>query len=157
MLASIPHVLYRFLVFFKKRTSIRNHKANGVKISYVRNNPSNCLNWKNYSDDHSSLSSTTAEQHEFHIILYIYISHNFYCHIPLGHCAWLKSSPNDTIHLKWDGQFSISVDPPFCQWLANDSIFLASIQALQYCTCKGSSPGGGGLLYGTDGDARRKF
>ena len=93
--------------------------------------PSNCLNWKNYGNDHSSLSSTTAVQHEFHI----YISQNLYDHIPLGHCAWLKSSPNDTIHLKWDGQFSISVDPPFCQWLASDSIVLASIQALQYCTC----------------------
>ena len=29
--------------------------------------PSNCLNWKIYCDDHSSLSSTTAVQCEFHI------------------------------------------------------------------------------------------
>ena len=27
---------------------------------------SNCFNWKIYCDDHSSLSSTTAVQHEFH-------------------------------------------------------------------------------------------
>ena len=118
-----------FLIFSKKRTSIGNHKANGVKISYVLNNssslkrgsgnikgkrivwgifdttffyprrksllkvtsdhprevtgsnpvealiffrllPSNCLNWKNYCDDHSSLSSTIAVQHEFHIYIY---------------------------------------------------------------------------------------
>ena len=29
--------------------------------------PSSCLNWKIYCDDHSSLSSTTAVQYEFHI------------------------------------------------------------------------------------------
>ena len=29
--------------------------------------PSNCLNWKIYCDDHSSLTSTTAVQYEFHI------------------------------------------------------------------------------------------
>ena len=27
----------------------------------------NCLNWKIYCDDHSSLSSTTSVQYEFHI------------------------------------------------------------------------------------------
>ena len=29
--------------------------------------PSNCLSWKIYCDDHSSLSSSTAAQYEFHI------------------------------------------------------------------------------------------
>ena len=29
--------------------------------------PSNCLNWKIYCDDHSSLSSTTAVRYEIHI------------------------------------------------------------------------------------------
>ena len=29
--------------------------------------PSNCLNWKIYCDDHSSLTATTAVQYEFHI------------------------------------------------------------------------------------------
>ena len=29
--------------------------------------PNNCFNWKIYCDDHSSLSSTTAVQYEFHI------------------------------------------------------------------------------------------
>ena len=29
--------------------------------------PSDCLAWKIYCDDHSSLSSTTAVQYEFHI------------------------------------------------------------------------------------------
>ena len=31
--------------------------------------PSNCLNWKIYCNDHSSLSPTTAVQYEFHIYL----------------------------------------------------------------------------------------
>ena len=34
---------------------------------FFRPLPSNCLNWKIYCDDHSSLTSTTAVQYEFHI------------------------------------------------------------------------------------------
>ena len=36
-------------------------------LIFFRLLPSNCLNWKNYCDDHSSLSSTTAVQYEFHM------------------------------------------------------------------------------------------
>ena len=37
-------------------------------LIFFRLLPSNyCLNWKIYCDDHSSLSSTTAVQYEFHI------------------------------------------------------------------------------------------
>ena len=36
-------------------------------VIFFRVLPSNCLNWKIYCDDHSSLSSTTAVQYEFHI------------------------------------------------------------------------------------------
>ena len=36
-------------------------------LIFFRLLPSNCLNWKVYFDDHSSLSSTTAEHYEFHI------------------------------------------------------------------------------------------
>ena len=36
-------------------------------LIFFRLVPSNCLNWKIYCDDHSSLSSTTAVQYEFHI------------------------------------------------------------------------------------------
>jgi len=36
-------------------------------LIFFRLLPSNCLNWKIYWDDHSSLSSTTAVQYEFHI------------------------------------------------------------------------------------------
>ena len=35
-------------------------------LIFFRLLPSNCLNWKIYCDDHSSLSSTTAVQYEFH-------------------------------------------------------------------------------------------
>ena len=35
--------------------------------------PSNCLNWKIYCDDHSSLSSTTVEQYEYHIYFTILV------------------------------------------------------------------------------------
>ena len=36
-------------------------------LIFFRLLPYNCLNWKIYCDDHSSLSSTTAVQYEFHI------------------------------------------------------------------------------------------
>ena len=36
-------------------------------LTFFRLLPSNCFNWKIYCDDHSSLSSTTAVQYEFHI------------------------------------------------------------------------------------------
>ena len=36
-------------------------------LIFFRLLPSNCLNWKIYCGDHSSLSSTTAMQYEFHI------------------------------------------------------------------------------------------
>ena len=36
-------------------------------LIFFRLRPSDCLNWKIYCDDHSSLSSTTAVQYEFHI------------------------------------------------------------------------------------------
>ena len=36
-------------------------------LIFFRLIPSNCFNWKIYCDDHSSLSSTTAVQYEFHI------------------------------------------------------------------------------------------
>ena len=45
-------------------------------LIFFRLLPSNCLNWKIYCDDHSSLSSTTAVQYEFHIYftdIYMYI------------------------------------------------------------------------------------
>ena len=35
-------------------------------LIFFRLLPSNCLDWKIYCDDHSSLSSTTAVQREFH-------------------------------------------------------------------------------------------
>ena len=40
--------------------------------------PSNCLNWKIYRDDHSSLTSTTAVQYEFHIYfsLFVFLARN---------------------------------------------------------------------------------
>ena len=40
---------------------------------------SNCVNWTSYCGDHSSLSSTTAVQYEFHIYftsLFIYVVHS---------------------------------------------------------------------------------
>ena len=43
-------------------------------LIFFRLLPSNCLNWKIYCDDHSSLSSTTAVQHEFHIFQNISLS-----------------------------------------------------------------------------------
>ena len=36
-------------------------------LIFFRLLPSNCLNWKIYCGDHSSLSSTTAVQYEFHV------------------------------------------------------------------------------------------
>ena len=36
-------------------------------LIFFRLLPSKCLNWKSYCDDHSSLSSTTAVQYEFHV------------------------------------------------------------------------------------------
>ena len=39
-------------------------------LLFFRLLPSNCLKWKIYYDDHSSLSSTTAVQYEFHIYSY---------------------------------------------------------------------------------------
>ena len=66
--------------------------SNPVKaLIFYRLLPSNCLNWKLYCDDHSSLSSTTAVQYEFHIystktkplhvlhvlLLFLYISFPF--------------------------------------------------------------------------------
>ena len=36
-------------------------------LIFFRLLPSNCLNWKIYCDDHSSLTSTTTVQYEFHI------------------------------------------------------------------------------------------
>jgi len=38
-------------------------------LIFFRLLPSNCFNWKIYCDDHSSLSSTTAVQYEFHTYL----------------------------------------------------------------------------------------
>ena len=44
-------------------------------LIFFRLLPSNCLNWKIYCDVHSSLSSTTAVQYEFHIIFPIISLH----------------------------------------------------------------------------------
>ena len=38
---------------------------------------SNCLNWKIYCDDHSSLSSTTAVQKKKKMKYFIYTSHHY--------------------------------------------------------------------------------
>ena len=66
--------------------------SNPVKtLIFYRLLPSSFLNWKIYCDDHSSLSSTTAVQYEFHIyftktkplhvldvlLLFLYISFPF--------------------------------------------------------------------------------
>ena len=39
-------------------------------LIFFRLLPSNCLNWKIYCDEHSSLSSTTAVQYEVHIPIF---------------------------------------------------------------------------------------
>ena len=43
-------------------------------LIFFRFLPSNCLNWKIYCNDHSSLSSTTAVHYEFHNYIFHIIS-----------------------------------------------------------------------------------
>ena len=44
-----------------------NYQGFNGKLMFFRLLTSNCLNWEIYCDDHSSLTSTTAVQYEFHI------------------------------------------------------------------------------------------
>ena len=62
------------------------HRSIVEALIFFRLLPSNCLNWKIYWDDHSSLSSTTA----VHINL-IYISHHFTTREHMKSTNWPRS------------------------------------------------------------------
>ena len=64
------YLLYLFQVMLvEHRTGVAEVTgSNRVEaLIFFRLLASNCLNWKIYCNDHSSLSSTTAVQYEFHI------------------------------------------------------------------------------------------
>ena len=51
----------------KKPEKYQGFNGNFEALIFFRLLPSSCLNWKIYCHDHSSLSSTTGVQYEFHI------------------------------------------------------------------------------------------
>ena len=92
---------------------------------------SNCLNWKIYGDDHSSLSSTTAVPINYELLYFIYTSYHFTPHeryelnkiIDLAPNVWLHSSVVRASHRYRRGhRFESRSSPEFFRLLLSNCL-----------------------------------